>query len=426
MPDIDGDRLLRDLYAARAIGTFKTGVHRPTYSADDMTARHWFADRLTEAGLTTDIDGIGNVIGRSSAPGPKLLLGSHLETQPYAGWLDGAMGVIYGLEVARALGSGIEVGAWADEEGHFGNFLGSMSFVRGLDEAEIAATVNRHDGTTLPAALAQAGLAGRPRARLDPARYLGYLEAHIEQGDELDSSGLRLGVVTSIVGIRQFAIRFEGVQNHAGTTRMAIRRDAGVALVRLASAIEARFPQVAGPRSVWTTGRILLEPGAASIVPGGAEMMFQFRDADPARLDTLERALEALVAEANAGPCGVTMTNLSRSTPKVMDAGFQDALERAAEHNAPGMHIRLPSGAGHDAQIFAERLPAAMLFVPSIGGISHHHAEDTRDEDLVLGCQVLADAAAAILAGSPRLAASPQAASSHAAAPHAASHRVDL
>jgi beta-ureidopropionase / N-carbamoyl-L-amino-acid hydrolase len=398
MPSIDGDRLLRDLYAARAIGTYKSGVHRPTYSADDMTARRWFADRLTEAGLVPEIDGIGNVIGRSALPGPKLLLGSHLETQPHAGWLDGAMGVIYGLEVARALGQGIEVGAWADEEGHFGNFLGSRSFVRGVDEAEIAGTTNRHDGTPLPDALGQAGLAGRPRARLDPARYRGYLEAHIEQGDELDASGLRLGVVTSIVGIWQYVIRFAGVQNHAGTTRMAIRKDAGVALVRLAAEIDARFPAIAGPRSVWTTGRILLEPGAASIVPGGAEMMFQFRDADPMRLAAMEHALERLVAEANAGPCGVTLTNLSRSTPKLMDQAFQRALERAAEHNAPGLHIRMPSGAGHDAQIFAERLPSAMLFVPSIGGISHHYAEDTKDEDLVLGCQVLADAAEAILA----------------------------
>jgi len=399
MPTIDATRLLKDLRELARIGAYKTGVHRPTYSADDMTARHWFATRLTEAGLQPKIDGIGNVIGRSAAPGPKLLLGSHLETQPHAGWLDGALGVIYGLEVARVLGQGIEVGAWADEEGHFGNFLGSRSFVRGIDPAEIARTVNRHDGGKLADALAQAGLAGRPRARLDPARYRGYLEAHIEQGDELDTSGLRLGVVTSIVGIWQYAIRFEGVQNHAGTTRMAIRRDAGVALVRLAGAIEARFPQVGGPRSVWTTGRILLEPGAPSIVPGAAEMLFQFRDADPARLAAMEQALEALVAEANAGPCSVALTNLSRSTPKLMDAALQDALERAAERNAPGMHIRMPSGAGHDAQIFAEALPAAMLFVPSIGGISHHYAEDTRDEDIVLGCQVLADAAAEILGG---------------------------
>jgi beta-ureidopropionase / N-carbamoyl-L-amino-acid hydrolase len=403
MPNIDAARLLKDLRDLSRIGAWKTGVHRPTYSDDDMTARHWFSARLTEAGLTPEIDGIGNVIGRSSDTGRKLLLGSHLETQPHAGWLDGAMGVIYGLEVARTLGPvlgpRIEVGAWADEEGHFGNFLGSRSFVRGIDDAEIAGTVNRHNGEKLGDALAHAGLAGRARVQLDPARYRGYLEAHIEQGDELDTSGLRLGVVTSIVGIWQYMIRFEGVQNHAGTTRMAIRKDAGVALVRLAGAIEARFPQVAGPRSVWTTGRITLQPGAASIVPGGAEMLFQFRDADPARLVTMEQALEALVAEANTGPCTVTLTNLSRSTPMLMDAGFQDALERAAERNAHGMHIRVPSGAGHDAQIFAEKLPSAMLFVPSIGGISHHHAEDTRDEDLVLGCQVLADAAAEILGG---------------------------
>lgn len=397
MPKIDGPRLLADLYALRKIGEYKTGVHRPTYAADDMTAREWFAARAREAGLDPEIDGIGNVICRSTAPGPKLLLGSHLETQPHAGWLDGALGVIYGLEVARALRHGIEVGVWADEEGHYGNFLGSRSFVRGLEEAEIAAARNRHDGTPLPDALAQAGLAGRPRARLDPARYRGYLEAHIEQGDELDTAGLKLGIVTSIVGIWQYLIRFEGVQNHAGTTRMAVRKDAGVALVRLCNAIEARFPQVAGPRSVWTTGRILLEPGAPSIVPGGAEMLFQFRDADPAILQAMEHALEALVAEADAGPCTVTLTNLSRSTPKVMDARFQAALEGAAERAAPGRHIRMPSGAGHDAQIFAEKLPSAMLFVPSIGGISHHWAEDTRDEDIVLGCQVLADAAAALL-----------------------------
>lgn len=399
MPAIDAARLLKDLRELARIGAWKTGVHRPTYTDDDMTARRWFSARLTEAGLAPEIDGIGNVIGRSSAAGPKLLLGSHLETQPHAGWLDGAMGVIYGLEVARVLGGGIEVGAWADEEGHFGNFLGSRSFVRGIDAAEITGTVNRHNGGTLADALAHAGLAGRPRARLDPARYRGYLEAHIEQGDELDTSGLRLGVVTSIVGIWQYVIRFEGVQNHAGTTRMAIRKDAGVALVRLASAIEARFSEVGAPRSVWTVGRILLEPGAASIVPGAAEMLFQFRDADPARLAAMELALEELVAEAGKGPCVVTLTNLSRSTPMLMDAGFQDALERAAQRNAPGMHIRMPSGAGHDAQIFAEKLPAAMLFVPSIGGISHHYAEDTRDEDVVLGCQVFCDATAEILGG---------------------------
>ena len=133
-------------------------------------------------------------------------------------------------------------------------------------------------------------------------------------------------------------------------------------------------------------------PGAPSIVPGGAEMLFQFRDTDPALLAKLEGELEALVAEATRGPCRVTIAERGRSVPQAMDAGFQDALERAAERHAPGLHVRMPSGAGHDAQILAERMKSAMLFVPSIGGISHHYAENTKDEDIVLGCQVLADA----------------------------------
>jgi N-carbamoyl-L-amino-acid hydrolase len=128
-------------------------------------------------------------------------------------------------------------------------------------------------------------------------------------------------------------------------------------------------------------------------------MPFQFRDTDPVLLAALERELEALVAEADAWACTVTIAERGRSVPRAMDAGFQDALEHAAERHAPGLHVRMPSGAGHDAQILAERMKAAMLFVPSIGGISHHYAEDTKDEDIVLGCQVLADAVAAILAG---------------------------
>jgi beta-ureidopropionase / N-carbamoyl-L-amino-acid hydrolase len=395
---IDGDRLLRDLRALARIGAYKTGVHRPTYSPEDVESRHWLAARMTEAGLDPEIDGIGNVIGRARGGGVHLLLGSHVETQPHAGWLDGALGVIYGLEVARTLGHGIDVAAWADEEGHFGSFIGSRSFCGLLSEAEIDTCSNR-DGTTLRDALQRAGFAGRPRTVVDPARYRGYLEAHIEQGAELEDSGRRIGIVTAIVGSHRFRIVFEGVQNHAGTTRMAIRKDAGVALVQFASAIYRRFPQVAGPRTVWTTGRITLDPGAPSIVPGRAEMLFQFRDTDPALLATLERELDALVAEATRGPCAVTIAERGRSVPQAMDAGFQDALEHAAERHASGLHVRMPSGAGHDAQILAERMKSAMLFVPSIGGISHHYAEDTKEADIVLGCQVFADAAAEILAG---------------------------
>ena len=293
----------------------------------------------------------------------------------------------------------MDVAAWADEEGHFGNFLGSRSFVGELSDDDIDERAQPLRRQAAARGARPCGTHRVPEPRLEPSRYRGYLEAHIEQGDELDTSGQKIGVVTSIVGIWQYRVTFEGVQNHAGTTRMAIRKDAGVALVRLASAIERRFPEIVAARTVWTTGRITLDPGAPSIVPGGAEMWFQFRDADPEVLTRLEQALTALVTEADAaGPCRVVLHNVSRSIPKTMDPAFQEALAAAAERHAPGQWQRMPSGAGHDAQLLAKVMPAAMLFVPSIGGISHHWSEDTAEDDIVLGCQVMADAVAALLA----------------------------
>ena len=404
MLTIDGERLLADLNHLREFGRYKSGVHRPTYSPEDVAARAWIAERMAEAGLEVTTDGIGNVVGRSPRAGPKLLIGSHSESQNHAGWLDGALGVIYGLEVARAAQAdpasaalGVDAICFADEEGHYGSFTGSRSFSGLLDEDEIDRLLNRYDGTPLRTALERAGYAGRPRETIDPDRYRGFLEAHIEQGDYLESAGLAVGIVTSIVAIWQYRMVAEGEQNHAGTTRMAVRKDAGLALVRLAAAIDRRFPEVAGERTVWTTGRMTFEPGAPSIIPGRAEMLFQFRDADPERLEQLQAALRDLVEEADrTGPCSVRLEVLSQSVPKVMDPDFQDALEAAAERHAPGRHMRMPSAAGHDAQILARRVRAGMLFVPSIGGISHHWTENTSDEDIVTGCRVMATAAALI------------------------------
>ena len=402
MATIDPARLLGDLHTLRGFGRFKSGVHRPTLSPEDIAARRWLVGRMQEAGLRAQIDGIASVWGFTRNPARRLLIGSHLESQNEAGWLDGALGVICGLEVARALpGLPIDVVAFVDEEGHFGSFLGSRSFIGDVSEAEIDAAHCRTRGIALRDALAAAGLAGVPRVTLDdPQRYLGFLEAHIEQGDELEAKGLRLGVVTSIVAIWNFRVRFEGVQNHAGTTRMAIRKDAGVAMVRLANRIHDTMPQVAADRSVWTIGRMRLDPNAPSIIPGAAEMNVQVRDADPAVLHRMEAHLRALVAEADAaGPCRVTIEDGSKGIPKVMDARLQDTLAAAAEARAPGAWQRMPSGASHDAQVVALRMPAGMLFVPSIGGISHHWTEDTSEEDIVLGCAVLADAAEALLRG---------------------------
>ncbi len=405
MPQINGDRLLADLRRLAEFGAYKSGVHRPTFSPPDIEARRWLAGRFAEAGLEASIDGIGNVFGRSRATGQKLLLGSHSESQNHAGWLDGALGVIYGLEVARAFredprtaASAIDVASWADEEGHFGSFLGSRSFIGDVTDEEIDKACDHNNGMPLREALARAGLAQRKRETIAPSDYIGYLEAHIEQGDTLDEAGLRLGIVTGIVGIRLYRIVFTGEANHAGTTRMVKRKDAGVALVKLSATIADRFPQISGPRSVWTTGAIRLEPGQPSIVPGRAEMTFQVRDIEPAQLQRFEDTLLGLVAEANsAGPCAVTMETVSTVSPVLMSQPFQDALSLAAEKHAPNAFISMPSGAGHDAQILARKLPAAMLFVPSINGVSHHWTENTSEADIVLGCQALADAAAEIV-----------------------------
>ena len=397
MPKISADRLLSDLHELRRIGEYKTGVHRPSLSPEDIASRHWLVDKLTQAGLKPQIDGIANVYGWDPSPGRKLLMGSHIETQPHGGWLDGAMGILYGLEAARTLGRGIDVAAWFDEEGWFGSFLGSRSFCGEVTDAEIDSAIRRGDGVPLRTALDEAGWGSAKRVQCDPVRYLGYLEAHIEQGAELVLSGDRIGIVTAIVGSHRFRILFEGMQNHAGTTRMARRKDAGVALVRLATAINDRFAALGNERTVWTTGQITLDPGSPSIVPGKGEMVFQFRDTDPELLAKLDIELNALIAEANEGPCKVTLVTTGITTPAAMDPKFQDALEASAVMHAPDKFQRMPSGAGHDAQILAAIMPSGMLFVPSIGGVSHHHSEDTKDEDLVLGCQVFVDAAAALL-----------------------------
>jgi len=404
MPKTDGERVVADLKRLADFGRYKTGVHRPTYSAEDIASRQWLAEKFAEAGLDPVIDGIGNVIGRNPSASRRLLVGSHSETQPHGGWLDGALGVIYALEAARAFaadptlaGLGVETIAWADEEGHYGNMLGSRSFTDTLPEAEIDQATSR-DGKRLRDALADAGYGGRAREYLDPGRYVGYFEAHIEQGGTLEATGRRIGIVEGIIGNWNYWVTVTGEQNHAGTTEMRRRKDAAAALVRLAARIHDRFAEIAGPRTVWTIGRILVDPNAPSIVPGRAEMQVQFRDTDTEILARLERALDELIAEADrAGPCAVASVPISKSEPALMDPGFQAAIEAAAERHAPGLHMRMPSGAGHDAQILARRVPSAMLFVPSINGVSHHWSEDTSEADIALGAQVFADAAAAML-----------------------------
>lgn len=405
MPQINGERLLADLHHLRGFGAQGNGVIRPSLSAVDMASRRWLMGRLAEAGLEANIDGVGTVLGRSPKPGKALLIGSHTDTQPRGGWLDGAMGVIYGLEVARALSEApetadlaVDVISFIDEEGTYLGMLGSRSYCGLLGEGEIEKGKS-DKGKPLTEALAEAGLDGIAPLTLERERYHGYFEAHIEQGPYLEETDRQIGVVTGIVGIHGFIIRFEGQPNHAGTTPMPRRKDAGIALIDFGYKVNRAFKEVAGERTVWTMGNAIFDPGTQSIIPGYAELMLQFRDPDVAMLDALEARAADVAAAANAeGGVKVTMTpSRNRVAPVAMDADMQRHIAAAAEQHSPGRWMHMPSAAGHDAQVLALHMPSAMLFIPSIDGISHDLAEDSHEDDIVAGCQVMATATAAIL-----------------------------
>ena len=414
MPQINAQRLLADMRELRAIGgapNHPLGVIRPTYSDADMRSRQWLVEKLEAAGLHAMIDGVGNVLGRSRRPGRAVLLGSHTDTQPNGGWLDGAMGVVYGLEVARALAEDpttahlpVDVASFADEEGTYYGMIGSLSFCNELDEARVETAIGNAGATgsePLRDALRRTELAGRPRLQLGQAelsgRYAAFLEAHIEQGPYLEIERKQIGVVTGIVGLRIRFLHFHGEQNHAGTTPMHMRKDAGMAAVRLGAAINSAFQRVAGDKSVWTFGEVKFEPGSHSIVPGHAVLCLQWRDQDEAVLDAMEGELTRLVAASNSDGSGVRVEvhveDNKEGAP--CDVQLQDIMAAAAEKRGASW-ARMPSGAAHDAQVLANHMPTAMLFVPSIKGISHNFEENTADDDLVMGCAVFCDTTAEV------------------------------
>ena len=391
---IDPDRLMADLTALRAMGRSGTGVVRPAFSDSDIEARRWLARRMTEAGLAAVFDPVGSVYGLPPGEGPMILLGSHSDTQPEGGWLDGAYGVIAGLEVARASlaagGPRVAAVSFQDEEGRFGPLTGSQ-FCCGFLSLEEAEGFTDLDG--LAFGEARGRMAELATAEAVPAsRFAAYLEAHIEQGPVLDTAGEAIGVVEAIVGTRELLVSFTGQQNHAGTTPMTLRRDAFKGLADFAMRLDAALAAVVQPATVWTIGHVALHPNASSIVPGRVSFTVQGRDADPARLDRMVAIFRDIAAEvAAARDLQVTFDATSVLPPTAMDKAMVELMAGAAERCAPGRWRRMPSGALHDATNLSQVLPTAMVFVPSIGGVSHAFEEDTAHADLVLGAQVLAD-----------------------------------
>jgi N-carbamoyl-L-amino-acid hydrolase len=393
---IDPARLLEDLRALRSIGACGTGVVRPAFSDTDVAARRWLSERMKDAGLTPVFDPVGNLFGLPEGGEKCLLLGSHSDTQPEGGWLDGAYGVIAALEVARAAaqagGPPIAVVSFQDEEGQFGALTGSQIWSGSLSLAEADRLTDTSGRTFAEARRSMSDLCASQF--VDAERFIGFIEAHIEQGPVLDRQNEAIGVVDAIVGIRSERYRLRGEQNHAGTTPMAMRRDAFQGLVAFTHEMNQVLDGIVTPATVWTIGHVQLHPNATSIVPGQVDFMVQWRDADEARLDKMTAAIRD-AAERVARSRGLELERSSYSAipPTTIDAQLRSRIEAASESLAAGQWRRMVSGALHDAACVSRLMPVAMLFVPSIGGISHSFAEDTAEEHLVLGAEVLAASA---------------------------------
>lgn len=394
---IDSDRLLADLHQLRSFGACGNGVVRPAFSDADIASREWLAERMQQAGLEPVFDPVGNLFGLPPGGGECMLMGSHSDSQPEGGWLDGAYGVIAGLEVARASleggGPPAAVVSFQDEEGRFGVLTGSRIWAGVLSLAEADCLTDTSGNSFADSRRTMSSLCAKDF--LSPDRFTGFIEAHIEQGPVLDTHGEAVGVVENIVGIRSQRFRFLGQQNHAGTTPMALRRDAFQGLVQYTNDINRLFTDLVTPATVWTIGHAALHPNSPSIVPGHVDFTVQWRDADEDRLERMTVIVrETAVQTAEQRGLGIETGLSSAVPPTQLDPRLMARIETAAGRLAAGKWRRMPSGALHDAANVSRLMPAAMLFVPSIGGISHDFSEDTAEEHLVLGARVLAGSVA--------------------------------
>jgi beta-ureidopropionase / N-carbamoyl-L-amino-acid hydrolase len=396
---INSSRFQDDFEALAKIGsTNDGGVHRPTFSETHRMARAWFLERACAAGLQAKVDGAGNhsaILMCGTAGGPILLLGSHLDSVPYGGRFDGALGVLAALEVLRvvqengvSLRFNLEAIDFTDEEGTLSGLLGSSAAAGILTQHELE---NPRGGrAALLSGLELAGLneSGLLKASRDPSRLAGYLELHIEQGNRLEAEGVDIGIVTGIVGLVSIALTFIGRADHAGTTSMERRRDAAQGACSFT--VKARELLMEDfPGCVANVGVIQLLPGAYNIIPGTAVLSLEFRAPDPERLNGLETALLELARdEAARFDLELHIAPKGKHAPTPMNSIIQKAVQKSAEKLGL-KYMFMASGAGHDAQAIARVCPVGMIFVPSIGGASHSHRELTRWTDCLQGANTL-------------------------------------
>ena len=378
------------------------GVTRPCWSPAYEEARAWLLGEIKAAGLTPWMDAAGNVFGglglsAFDARTPAVLTGSHIDTVPEGGILDGALGVLAGLEcleTIRASGAPprkpLALAAWSDEEGRYGSLFGSRAFCGRLDAAAIPALA-AVDGERLVDAMARAGFDAlrAPEARAPAGAVDAYVELHIEQGARLEEAGIPIGIVDSIVGVRRARVVVHGQADHAGTTPMERRRDAFLGAADYALRARELVVSRGGPRAIMNIGVVQVHPGASNIVPGRAELVHEMRDPDAAVLERLADECAALASEvARARALRVEVRPMSATTPAPCAPRVQAAAEAACGELGLAWR-RLYSAAGHDAQNLAAVTDAGMIFIPSRGGRSHRVDEASDPEAIERGANVL-------------------------------------
>jgi hydantoinase/carbamoylase family amidase len=396
---IDADRLRADFdELSRIGGTPQGGVNRLALSPEDLRARVWFGNKVDEAGLLLRDDDAANVSGVLLCPNPHartLMLGSHLDTVPNGGRFDGALGVVAGLEVLRTIHeSGVvlpvnlEVIDFTDDEGCWKSLFGVRVMGGMFGQRDVDSIIARD--TTFEAALRRAGVEPRSllKARRDPATMAGYLELHIEQGQRLEREGLHIGVVSGIVGRKRYEVIFYGQAGHSGTTDMYKRRDAlrGAAqfIVRAHDLVRERFGD-----GIFNCGDVDVKPGQFNIIPSEARLTVEIRHVDERLMADMEMAVFSIARECAASfGLEVSLDTVTHMPAATMSDGLMEMVEQVCDDLGLS-HKRLVSYSGHSAQILSSIIPCAMVFIPSIGGISHHPKENSHWEDVVNGANVL-------------------------------------
>lgn len=397
---VNFERLKQDIQSLSEIGRSEShGIYRMAFSDGDMAGRAWLRERIETAGLQFHQDGAANLHARLNwtDQAAAVVTGSHIDTVPGAGHLDGALGVLCGLEALRALNEQniplqrpLELVAFSDEEGRFGGMFGSQAACGEISPEWI---LEAHDleGISLVDAMRAQGLdaMGALDAARTPDSLHAFVELHIEQGPVLDRLGTNIGVVEGICGLRRWEVSLEGVANHAGTTPMNLRNDAFQGLAEFAGQIERILQEHGGEASVATIGRVELHPGAANVVPGEARFSLEFRDTESVVLDALADAFRLTLSTiARRRQLMFEFREQSNIAPVACDDAIRQVISSVSASLGYSAHS-MPSGAAHDTQKLAGITRTGMVFVPSKAGRSHSAAEWTAWSDIEAGANVL-------------------------------------